>query len=59
MVFCSSCDGVPLKFKKIMAGPSVYKDGFVELSIDPCYNALDNTFKIFFFYFLRSGTGTR
>jgi hypothetical protein len=28
-----------------MAGPSVYKDRFVELSIDTSQNSLDNTFK--------------
>ncbi len=27
-----------------MAGPSVYEDGLFELSIDPSYNLLDNTF---------------
>jgi hypothetical protein len=28
-----------------MAGPPVYEDGFFELSIDPSFNSLDNTFK--------------
>jgi hypothetical protein len=28
-----------------MSGPSVYEDGLYELSIDPSYNSLDNTFK--------------
>jgi hypothetical protein len=46
MVFCSSCDGVPLKFKKKSGGPPVYQHGLFECSIDPCYNSLDNTFDI-------------
>jgi hypothetical protein len=28
-----------------MAGPPVYEDELFELSIDPSYNSLDNTFK--------------
>jgi hypothetical protein len=36
MVLCSFSDGAPLKFKKgKMTGPPVYKDGLLELSIDP------------------------
>jgi hypothetical protein len=35
MFLCSSCDGVPGKFKKKNGGPSVYEDGLFELSIDP------------------------
>jgi hypothetical protein len=31
--------------KRIIAGPPVYEDGLFELSIDPSYNSLDNTFK--------------
>jgi hypothetical protein len=27
-----------------MAGPLVYEDGLFELSIDPSWNSLDNTF---------------
>jgi hypothetical protein len=27
-----------------MAGPPVYEDGLLELSIDPSSNSLDNTF---------------
>jgi hypothetical protein len=45
MVLSSSWDAVPLKFKKKMARPPVYEDGLIELSIDPSYNLLDNTFK--------------
>ncbi len=39
MVFCSSCDGIPLKFKKknFRVSP-VYEDRLFELSIDPCQN---------------------
>jgi hypothetical protein len=35
MVLCFSCDGVPLKFKKKIAGPPVHDDGLFEPSIDP------------------------
>jgi hypothetical protein len=45
MVLCSSCDGVPLKFKRKTVGPPVYQQGLFEHSIDPGKNSLDNTFK--------------
>jgi hypothetical protein len=40
-----------------MAGPPVDEDGLFELSIDPSYNSLDNTFKqpivkAYLFFFL-------
>jgi hypothetical protein len=35
MVFCSSCDGVPLKFKRKTGGPPVYQHRLFELIIDP------------------------
>ncbi len=31
-----------------MVGPPVYEDGLFELSIDPCLNSLDNTFKTYY-----------
>jgi hypothetical protein len=36
MVLCSAHDGVALKFKKKMAGPPVYQDGYyLGLILDP------------------------
>jgi hypothetical protein len=43
MVFCSSCDGVRLKFKKKNVQPQVYQHGLHELKIDPSKNSLDST----------------
>ncbi len=45
MVLCYVCYGVPLKFKEKTGGPPVYQSGVFELSIDPSWNSLDNTFK--------------
>ncbi len=46
MVFCSSCDGVPLKFKKknrrVFSLPARI---FSSICLDPSLNSLDNTFK--------------
>jgi hypothetical protein len=45
MVLCSSCDGVPLKFKKKKGKAFSFEDGLFELSINPSKNSLDNTIK--------------
>jgi hypothetical protein len=45
MVLCSSCDGVPLKFKKENGQASSFLGRLFELSIDPTQNSLENTFK--------------
>jgi hypothetical protein len=45
MVFCSSCEGVPFKFKKKTGGPPVYQHRLFELAIDPSQNSLDITYK--------------
>jgi hypothetical protein len=43
MVLCSSCDVVPLKFKK-KNGQASSLPGLIELNIHHSQNLLDNTF---------------